>query len=61
MHKKSPGGSLFPYYYNGGQLHCLKYGSFYKNEKALFVLMDKEKDFILSQAGVLNIWIDFYC
>lgn len=33
---KSPGGSLFPYYYKGGEIHCLKYGSKYKNEESWY-------------------------
>jgi len=57
---KSPGGSLFPYYYKGGELHCLKYGSFHTNADALFVLMKAEEDFITSRNRQLNIWVDFY-
>ncbi|MBP1904883.1 hypothetical protein J2Z32_001507 [Paenibacillus turicensis] len=57
---KSPGGSLFPYYYKGGELHCLKYGSFYENEDSLFKLMKDEEEFISSQNRLLNIWVDFY-
>lgn len=57
---KSPGGSLFPYYYKGGELHCLKYGSFHSNEDALFTLMKEEESFIISKNRRLNIWVDFY-
>lgn len=57
---KSPGGSLFPYYYKGGELHCLKYGSFYDNADLLFKLMQEEEEFIASQNHLLNIWVDFY-
>lgn len=57
---KSPGGSLFPYYYKGGELHCLKYGSFHTNADALFMLMKAEEDFITSRNRQLNIWVDFY-
>jgi hypothetical protein len=28
MMSGSPGGSLCPYYYKGGELHPLKYGSY---------------------------------
>ncbi|WP_237391895.1 hypothetical protein [Paenibacillus dendrobii] len=57
---KSPGGSLFPYYYKGGELHCLKYGSFFSNADALFALMKAEEEFISSRNRQLNIWVDFY-
>lgn len=61
MHSvKSPGGSLFPYYYKGGELHCLKYGSFHSNAEALFTLMKEEESFITSKNRRLNIWVDFY-
>jgi hypothetical protein len=33
---KSPGGSLFPYYYKGGEIHCLKYGNKYKDHEKLY-------------------------
>jgi hypothetical protein len=42
---KSPGGSIFPYFYKNGELHCLKYGSFYEYEEALVQLMKKEEEF----------------
>jgi hypothetical protein len=57
--QKSPGGSIFPYYYKGGELHCLKYGSFHEDYEGLFKLMDEEKDFV-QKHDILNIWVDFY-
>jgi len=57
---KSPGGSEFPYYYKGGEIHCLKYGSMYKNEAKLFELMRKEEEFIFGTNRKLRIWIDLY-
>jgi hypothetical protein len=57
---KSPGGSLFPYYFKGGELHCLKYGSFYSNEDALFTLMKAEEAFIINSSRRINMWVDFY-
>lgn len=57
---KSPGGSLFPYYYKGGEFHCLKYGSFYSDDQALFSLMKAEEEFIISRNRRLNVWVDFY-
>ncbi|MNB86899.1 hypothetical protein D3C75_338600 [compost metagenome] len=57
---KSPGGSIFPYYYKGGEIHCLKYGSFHTDSKALFDLMKAEEAFILGQPKRLAIWVDLY-
>lgn len=57
---KSPGGSLFPYYYKGGEIHCLKYGSKYNNEDELFKIMKLEEEFILKTNRKLKIWVDFY-
>ncbi|MFC4099168.1 hypothetical protein [Paenibacillus xanthanilyticus] len=57
---KSPGGSLYPYYYKGGEIHCLKYGSFYRNKDALFALMKEEENFILGKQRRMRIWVDFY-
>lgn len=45
---RSPGGSTYPYYYKGGEIHCLKYGSKYKNHEKLFELMKLEEEFILN-------------
>lgn len=62
MLKKSPSGSLCPYYYMGGELHPLKYGSFANDKEALFKIIAEEEKFILSSAGENNrrIWIDLY-
>jgi len=57
---KSPGGSIFPYPYKGGEIHCLKYGSKYKNETALFTVMQQEEAFILQLNRKLKIWVDLY-
>ncbi|SEB91475.1 hypothetical protein [Paenibacillus sp. GP183] len=57
---KSPGGSLFPYFYKNGEIHCLKYGSFYFNKDALFSLIKAEEEFILETHRRLDIWVDFY-
>lgn len=57
---KSPGGSVFPYYYKGGQIHCLKYGSKYKDTAQLFEIMAREEEFIISTGKKLKIWVDFY-
>lgn len=59
--QKSPGGSTFPYYYKGGEIHCLKYGSFHEDEEGLLELMKKEEQFIMARPSQkLRIWVDFY-
>jgi len=57
---KSPGGSIYPYYYKGGEIHCLKYGNTYKNEEKLFELMKQEEKFIFDTKKRLKIWVDMY-
>ncbi|GIO95992.1 hypothetical protein J14TS5_10780 [Paenibacillus lautus] len=57
---KSPGGSIFPYYYKGGEIHCLKYGNKYTDEETLFELMKQEEDFIIKTNKKLKIWVDMY-
>lgn len=57
---KSPGGSIYPYHYKDGEIHCLKYGNFFQNHAALFDLIKAEEDFIRSTKRRLRIWVDFY-
>jgi len=57
---KSPGGSTFPYFYKGGEVHCLKYGSFFGNEGKLFEVMHAEEEFVKRTNKKLRIWVDFY-
>lgn len=57
---KSPGGSTFPYYYKGGEIHCLHYGSFFSDEEGLLALIKEEEAFIAKQNRQLLIWVDFY-
>ena len=60
--KKSPSGSLCPYYYMGGELHPLKYGSYFNNNEKLLAVIKAEEEFILKSSGTNNrhIWIDLY-
>ncbi len=52
---------MFPYYYKGGQLFGLHFGSFSENEDGLIALMRAEAEFLTGQShGVSGIWIDFY-
>ena len=46
----------------GGELHPLKYGSYYRNRDKLFAVIKAEEDFILQSSGQHNrrIWIDLY-
>ncbi|MDP4093911.1 MAG: hypothetical protein Q8920_11175 [Bacillota bacterium] len=46
----------------GGELHPLKYGSYYDNKDMLFAVMKAEEEFILKSPGQNNrrIWIDLY-
>jgi len=59
---KSPSGSVCPYYYMNGELHPLKYGSYFGNKDELFAIMNAEEEFILKSSGKNNrrIWIDLY-
>jgi hypothetical protein len=58
--RKSPGGSLFPYPYKGGELMGLHYGSFFADEEALLARMKGEEEFIAGANHALPLWIDFY-
>jgi hypothetical protein len=61
MSIKSPGGSTYPYYYKGGEIHGLKYGSFFSDEQRLFAVMDAEEAFIRQRpARLFRAWVDFY-
>jgi hypothetical protein len=60
MLRKSPGGSIFPYSYKGGELMGLHYGSFHADEERLLVFMKAEEEFILSLHRQFPLWIDFY-
>lgn len=57
---KSPGGSIFPYHYKNAEIHCLKYGSFYRNYDDLYNLFKAEEEFIIGNNRKLRIWVDFY-
>jgi len=58
--QKSPGGSVYPYYYKGGTLLGLHYGSFFKDEEALLARMWAEEQFITNSVRQTPLWIDFY-
>ena len=58
--QKSPGGSIFPYYYKGGALFGLHYGSFFNDEEGLLARMRAEEQFITNAVRETPLWIDFY-
>jgi hypothetical protein len=58
--QKSPGGSIFPYYYKGGTLFGLHYGSFFNDEEAILRRMRAEEQFITDSVRQTPLWIDFY-
>ena len=60
MLQKSPGGSIYPYYYKGGTLFGLHYGSFFNDEEALLARMRAEEEFIGNSIRQTPLWIDFY-
>ncbi len=51
---------MFPYYYKGGEILGLHYGSFFSNEEALLATMKAEEDFIARPNRRLRVWVDFY-
>ncbi len=58
--QKSPGGSLFPYYYKNGELFGLHLGSFFSDEDGVIDLMKAEAAFLTQQHRQMGLWIDFY-
>ena len=62
MPAKSPSGSTCPYYFMGGELHPLKYGSCFSDMERLCGLIEAEQEFILRQPGSAGrrIWVDLY-
>lgn len=60
--KLSPSGSICPYYYMGGELQPLKYGSYFSDKVRLFQVMKAEEEFIMHSSGQHNrrVWIDLY-
>jgi hypothetical protein len=58
--KKSPGGSIFPYSYKGGELLGLHFGSFHADEEGLLARMRAEEEFMAGLHRHFPLWIDFY-
>jgi len=60
MLRKSPSGALCPYYYKGGYLHGIHYGSYFDNHEAFLDVLGKEEKFILKSPEKRRILMDFY-
>ena len=60
MMTKSPSGALSPYYYKGGYFHGIHYGSYFDDAEALFIMMEKEEQFILKSPNRRRIMMDLY-
>lgn len=58
--KKSPGGSVFPYYYKNGELFGAHYESFAGKEQGLLERMRAEEQFLIEQNHPLPYWVNFY-
>lgn len=59
LSKKSPGGSIFPYYYKNGELFGAHYESFASREADLLRLMQAEEEFLIKQNHPLPYWVNF--
>lgn len=58
--QKSPGGSIYPYPYKAGELHCVHANAFGTDEEAVISLFRAEGDFFLRQNRRMGVWIDLY-
>jgi hypothetical protein len=58
--QKSPGGSIFPYPYKGGELFGLHFGSFHNDEDRLLALLKAEEQFMVGARCHLPVWMDLY-
>ena len=56
----SPGVSTFPYDFKGGEIHCLKLGSFRADAQAFLDILRAEEEFMSQPNRCLKIWIDLY-
>ncbi len=57
---KSPSGSMFPYYYKGGEILGSHFGSFFADEEGVLAVMKAEEEFIAQPNRRLRVWVDFY-
>jgi hypothetical protein len=47
--QKSPGGSLFPYYYKNRELFGVHFGNYFSDEDRLIAMMKAEEEFFIQQ------------
>jgi len=60
LSKQSQGGSIFPYYYKGGELLGLHLGSFGADEDGVIARIKAEDVFFIEQNKSIAVWMDFY-
>ncbi len=58
--RRSPGGSIMPYPYKGGEIYGVHFGSFHDDEAGLLDLMRAEEEFMARSHREFPFWIDFY-
>jgi hypothetical protein len=60
MPAKSPSGALSPYYYKGGLIYGMHYGSYFDDMEALGKMMSAEERFMMGSPTRRRILIDLY-
>ncbi len=60
MPTKSPSGALSPYYFKGGQIYGMHYGSCFDDMEAFGNLMSAEEHFVMHSPIKRRILIDLY-
>jgi hypothetical protein len=58
--QRSPGGSIFPYFYKNGELFGLHFGSFESDEAGVIARIREEQVFFLEQDRTMAVWMDLY-
>jgi hypothetical protein len=58
--QRSPGGSIFPYYYKNGELFGMHLGSYFSDADKLIAMMKAEEAFFIKQNRQMGVWVDFY-
>jgi len=60
MLKKSPSGAMSPYYWEGGIIHGMHYGSYFDDMEAFRDMMSQEENFVMRSPEKRRILIDLY-
>ena len=58
--KRSPGGSVYPYYYMGGELFGIQLGGQGRNEEGAIQYLRAEFEFLKAQHSRISFWMDFH-